>query len=201
MSPDRLARAAQHAEARDLWGLATEIYQAAREIADFDLFHLMVYHAGEDRPMNFVLFGNRETTWPGERQEPREVLGDSLALKLRRTVDQDSLPLPYGDAFNPFPSQLYVPILLRHGPFGAENRQPLIDPADPSLANRESQIENRDPLPPFEDIEPIGVMGLLSGAYDFFTPSHRQAYESLGCAAAPLVGHCLSPVWTDRTLI
>ena len=109
---------AARADARDLWGFAQEMHRAASAIADIDAFHLMVYHAHEDAPMHFVLFANTETTWPGARHEPEECLGDSLALKLRRTVDQSSMPLPYGDAFNLYPSQLYIPILQETEPLG-----------------------------------------------------------------------------------
>ena len=154
---------AARADARDLWGFAQEMHRAATTIADIDAFHLLVYHAHEDAPMHFVLFANTETTWPGARHEPEECLGDSLALKLRRTVTQSSLPLPYGDAFNLYPSQLYIPILL---------------PPEPQTA---------------DDPHPLGVLCVMAGIHNFFPPDLRQAYENLAHQSAPLLSHCLRP--------
>ena len=115
---EHLALAAERGEAEDLNGLARHVYAAAREVADIDAFHLLVYHANEEAPMNYILFGDSEKTWAGARHEPGQCPGDSLALELRRTVDQSVQPLPYGDAFNIYPSQLYVPILHLLEPIG-----------------------------------------------------------------------------------
>jgi hypothetical protein len=127
---------AARADARDLWGFAQELHRAARTIADIDAFHLLVYHAHEDAPMHYVLFANTETTWPGARHptppgflddgdppaaqtSPYPIgVGDFLALKHSRTITEIALPLPYGDAFNLFPSQLYIPILHETEPLG-----------------------------------------------------------------------------------
>lgn len=192
MTPERLARAAQHAEARDLWGLATEIYAAARDIADIDAFHLLVVHHGEELPMHYVLFAAGDKTWPGGRhplnpsptapastgetassvgevrrgQDTFPIgVGDSLALNLRHTVGAP--PSPYGAAFDIYPSQLYVPILL---------------PSDPNIAYRMSDVD-----PP----APLGVLCVLSGGYDFFTPCHRRTYESLAFDSALQIACCL----------
>jgi hypothetical protein len=42
-------------------------------------------------------------------------VGDIAALKHLRTVDQGVMPLPYGDAFNLFSSQLYIPLIPPNG--------------------------------------------------------------------------------------
>lgn len=86
-----LARAAEKAEARDLWGLAIELHAAATLIADIDAFHLCVVFAADDLPMQYVLFADGETTWPGERWTPQQCPADSLALELRRTVNENVL--------------------------------------------------------------------------------------------------------------
>ena len=160
--PDHLALAAQAAEAKDLWALAQHIHDAAREIAEFDAFHLLVVHHGEPLPMHYVLFADTKKTWPGARYPAHDEaartthplgIGDVLALERRATVDERSMPLPYGDAFNPSPSQLYVPILHR--------------------------------------LEPLGVLSPLSGTPDFFTPDHRRQFEGLAAKIAPLIAQCL----------
>lgn len=175
---------AARADARDLWGFAQELHRAASTIADIDAFHLLVYHAHEAAPMHFVLFANTETTWPGARHEPEECLGDSLALKLRRTVTQSSLPLPYGDAFNLYPSQLYIPILLPPEP-----RTPSESGIEYRVSNESGTASRMSHIDP----DPLGVLCVMAGIHNFFPPDLRQAYEQLAQDSAPLLSHCLRP--------